>query len=78
MPRSDGDDGPTDADLEKFGGVTRTCPECKTEVFDDAEVCWKCGRAFMGGDAKTSRAVWWVIGLIVLLVLAMSVRQVVV
>ena len=39
------DEGPSEADLEQFGGVTRPCPECKTELYDDAAVCWKCGHA---------------------------------
>ena len=81
MPRNAGpggrDDEPSEADLEQFGGVTRTCPECGTECYDDAEVCWKCGRVFMGGDQKPSRAAWWVIGVIALLILAMTVIQIV-
>ena len=71
------DDGPSEADLERFGGVTRACPECATEVYDDAEVCWKCGRVFVGGDQKPSRAAWWVIGVIALLVVSMTVMQIV-
>jgi len=39
------DEGPSEADLEQFGGVTRPCPECKTDLYDDAAVCWKCGHA---------------------------------
>lgn len=42
------DEGPSDDDLDKFGGVTRPCPECKTDLYDDAEVCWKCGHALSG------------------------------
>ncbi|MFT3683392.1 MAG: zinc ribbon domain-containing protein [Phycisphaerales bacterium] len=37
------DEGPSAADLEKFGGVTRTCPECGKEVFDDTSTCYHCG-----------------------------------
>lgn len=39
----DRDDGPSPDDLERFGGVTRTCPSCGKEVFDDATVCYHCG-----------------------------------
>lgn len=39
------DEGPSEADLEQFGGVTRPCPACKTDLYDDAAVCWKCGHA---------------------------------
>jgi hypothetical protein len=63
------DDGPTAEDLERFGGETRTCPECKKEVFDDTAVCYHCGHAFMGtahgapGKSKT-----WIIVIVVLLI----------
>jgi predicted nucleic acid-binding Zn ribbon protein len=42
------DEGPSEADLEKFGGVTRPCPECQTDLYDDAQICWKCGHALSG------------------------------
>ena len=41
-------EGPSDDDVEAFSGVTRTCPECKTEVYDEAELCYNCGHAFGG------------------------------
>ncbi len=46
------DEGPTPADIERFSDVTRTCPECKKEVFDDAEVCYHCGHVFGRADQK--------------------------
>ncbi len=46
------DEGPSAADLERFGDVTRTCPECNKEVFDDAEVCYHCGHAFSRAASK--------------------------
>jgi hypothetical protein len=39
------DEGPSDDDLERFSSATRTCPACRTELYDDAELCWKCGHA---------------------------------
>lgn len=50
QPDDEEDDGPSAADLERFSDVTRRCPECGTEVYDEAEVCWKCGRAFLRAD----------------------------
>lgn len=70
------DDDPTDADIERFGGVTRTCPECKTEVYDDAEVCWKCGHAFSRVAQPSSRTTWIVTGIIVLLVVVLTLTQI--
>jgi len=37
------DGGPSADDLEKFGGVTRRCPSCGKDVFDDATTCYHCG-----------------------------------
>lgn len=53
------DEGPSEADLEKFGGVTRPCPECATDLYDDAAVCWKCGHA-LSGEAK-GMPIWVVV-----------------
>jgi len=48
------DDNPTPEDVARFDSVTRICPGCKEEVYDDAELCWQCGRALDAeGDAKT-------------------------
>ena len=57
------------ADLERFGGVTRSCPECGNECYDESSVCYHCGHAFMGtapgapGKSKT-----WVVVTVVTLV----------
>jgi hypothetical protein len=50
-PTDELDEDPSPEDMERFGGVTRTCPECKSEVYDDAEICHECGHAF-SGEAK--------------------------
>ena len=52
------DEGPTQADVERFSGVTRTCPACCKEVFDDAAICYHCGQAFDGSDARTALPRW--------------------
>ncbi len=48
-----GDDpeGPSSEDLERFGDEFRTCPECGSLVYDQAEVCQACGHVF-GGDER--------------------------
>jgi len=38
-------EGPSQADIARFSNVTRTCPACKKEVFDDVDVCYHCGEA---------------------------------
>jgi hypothetical protein len=43
-----GDDGPTDADVEAFGEVTQRCPNCEAMIYDDVSICYKCGYAISG------------------------------
>lgn len=60
-PRTDAEDeddlGPSRADLERFSGVTRPCPACRREVYDDAEVCYHCGE-LMSGRGQNRPPVW--------------------
>lgn len=36
-------EGPSAEDLDRFGGETRTCPHCASEVWDQAVRCHVCG-----------------------------------
>ena len=58
------DEGPSEADIERFSSATRACPDCKSEVYDDAEVCWKCGHTF-GGPNKMSVGLTVLVGVVV-------------
>jgi hypothetical protein len=61
-PRPDDDDeGPTAEDIERFGSVTVTCKECGQDLFDDAAVCWNCGRAVLAGDRSGGLKPWVVL-----------------
>ncbi len=66
-------DGPSAADLERFGDVTVKCTGCGTELLDDVAECWKCGRAVGAASSHESgRPNWFVftaIGLIVVVIL---------
>lgn len=69
------DEGPSAADLDRFGGVTQTCPSCGAEIYDEAAVCWKCGHA-LGDPADRKSPVWLIVvvalvivGLVLLFVL---------
>ncbi len=70
-PKPDPDEGPSEDDLRRFGDVTVTCKGCGTELYDDAAVCYQCGRVVLGDDAKgLPRWAWMVaLGLIALFVL---------
>ena len=64
---------PSEEDMERFSGVTRTCPECKAEVYDEATVCHNCGHAFMreGSGGLPTWAVATMAGVVVAIVLGM-------
>lgn len=61
---------PSQDDIERFSNQTRTCPECKKEVFDDSEVCYHCGYAFERTTAGSSKNKPWVVVVVALLILA--------
>lgn len=68
VPRADErDDGPSADDLEKFGGVTRSCPSCGKDVYDDAVSCYHCG-----ADMETPRHAQmpkvWIVVVVLLLI----------
>ncbi|MFM9994985.1 MAG: zinc ribbon domain-containing protein [Phycisphaerales bacterium] len=67
-PRSPADDGPQEADIEKFGGVTVKCPECGADLYDEAELCFKCGAAVTAWSDRRRRV--WPTVIVVLLILA--------
>lgn len=62
-----GDEGPSPEDLERFGGVTRTCPACGKEVYDDASQCYHCGHAMDGADRVEVPKVWIVVTVLVVI-----------
>lgn len=68
---SDEDEGPSTADLERFGGVTVNCPKCSAELYDDASQCWKCGHAL---EAESPAAVptWVTVVAVALLLLVVG------
>lgn len=58
----DGDDPESELseeDKRRFDSETRTCPECKADVWDEIAICPKCGHAF--DDGTRGRTPWWVL-----------------
>lgn len=53
-------EGPSEADLERFGDEYRTCPECGSLVYDQSEICQACGHAFGASDGGLP--IWVMIG----------------
>ncbi|MBC7773570.1 MAG: hypothetical protein H7210_13830 [Pyrinomonadaceae bacterium] len=69
------DEGPSEADIARFGDVTQTCPKCKSELYDDTEICWKCGHAFTSGGHKAVPK-WAMIGIVAVSVAFIAVMLV--
>jgi predicted nucleic acid-binding Zn ribbon protein len=77
-PHPDEDDeGPSAADLERFGDVTRRCPECGKDVFDDTAVCAHCGHAFEKTTSGSGGVPAWVMIVAALILTAFVLRFVV-
>lgn len=72
----DVDEGPSAADLDRFGGDTGYCPACGAEVYDQAEFCPECGE-HLGGAVKSRPPMedWfrqrWIALVVVLVVLGL-------
>lgn len=69
---SDLDDGPTDADLERFDDDAIVCRACGEEYSDLLDDCPRCGMSAYGGNKPMSsrrRATWVALLVVVVLVL---------
>lgn len=62
-------DGPIDRDVERFGGDTHPCPNCGTEVYDQAEWCHRCGQV-LGDPADAAGPKPWIMITIALVIAA--------
>lgn len=62
-------DGPRPEDIDDFGDVTRPCPKCGATLYDDVELCYKCGHA-MGGELQSKPPVWMIV-IVVLIALGL-------
>lgn len=69
--RPEVDEGPSDEDIERFGGVTQRCPECETELYDDVTVCWNCGHVL--SSTRQPSASRWVTVIVVLIIIAIFI-----
>lgn len=58
-------EGPSAADLDRFGDGFRVCPGCGSAVYDEAPLCPECGHMF---EERTGTPVWLVITAAVVLV----------
>lgn len=72
MHDDDLDEGPSTDDVERFSDPTTRCRECGAEVWDEAEMCHKCGAAMERGEATLPAWVKWT-ALALLVMIAMWV-----
>lgn len=59
-------EGPSAADLDRFGDELTTCRECGQKFYDQAEICPNCGAAV--GAERRSTPVWVVVTVILVLI----------
>jgi len=64
--RDEIDEGPDESDIKRFSDVTRTCPACRADVYDDAELCWQCGHAFTASKSAPSKFTIVIVGVLIL------------
>ncbi|MEL7474106.1 MAG: hypothetical protein AAGK04_12380 [Planctomycetota bacterium] len=53
-------EGPSEADLARFGSDTRACPNCGSDVYDEATVCQTCGEIISETKSASKGWVVWV------------------
>lgn len=62
-------EGPSGVDLDRFGSELDTCPNCKSTIYDQSEICPRCGW-YLGDDPKTV-SLWVVLGVCGLIVMVL-------
>lgn len=60
-------DGPSAEDLDRFGDEFKRCPECKSLVYDQSEMCQACGYAF---EREPKGIPPWAVVVVVLVLIA--------
>jgi hypothetical protein len=53
-------EGPSGADLDRFGSELDTCPHCHATIYDQSEMCPSCGW-YLGTEPKTM-SLWVILG----------------
>lgn len=69
----DDPEGPSSADLDRFGDQFVTCPECGSLVYDEAEICQACGRALTQPERSLPLWAWVALGLALLTFLVIAI-----
>jgi hypothetical protein len=75
-PRHEPDDDPSEEDIARLDSPVRKCPDCRRDVFDDAEICHHCGSAFSRAPSGPSKLQIAIVGLIILAFLFFAIAGV--
>ena len=59
-------EGPSAEDLDKFGDELDTCPNCKATIYDQSEMCPRCG--WYLGEVEKTVSLWVILGVCGLIV----------
>lgn len=58
-------EGPSAADLDRFGDEMIPCPNCGARIYDQSEMCPRCGHLL---EAPEKRLPLWTIGITILVI----------
>jgi len=62
-------EGPSAEDLDQFGDELDTCPNCKSTIYDQAEMCPECG--WYLGEVEKSMSIWVILGVCALMMIVL-------
>ena len=60
-------EGPSAQDLDRFGSELDHCPNCKSTIYDQSEMCPECG--WYLGEVEKSVSLWVFVGVVGLIVI---------
>lgn len=63
-------DGPSAADLDRFGDELTHCPSCRRAIYDQMAICPHCGHAL---EEESSSISLWVVGWVIVLIVLLLV-----
>jgi uncharacterized C2H2 Zn-finger protein len=62
-------DGPSAADLDRFGDEMVTCPSCRKKFYDQAELCPHCGHVMEAPEKRLPLSVILVVVVLIAVLL---------
>ncbi|MFG0246868.1 MAG: hypothetical protein ACF8MF_12545 [Phycisphaerales bacterium JB052] len=60
-------EGPSAEDLHTFGNELDTCPNCKSTIYDQSEMCPQCG--WYLGEVEKTVSLWVIFGVCGLIIM---------